>query len=361
MIATTFHDALDPLTGRRVSLRFDRNGIVDRAESLAGGSGRNIAADKLWVLPALYDADATFPLLATGVRPTDVAACLSGGVAQVNVSVYCHDLERIDLVDLIEELDQSVLPSFVPILAVHPDSDAHDASGWLRRHVEHLDDRVPRVCKLFSYGDRFWDMLDTVFELGLLPIVYCRDDADIEAVSKRARGAVHFRHAVRPEQIDSMRTLPGATLQTSAHYLVPIERDVRERLRVLPPMVDDAERQLLADRVMSDVDIIVSDHNAPPLSPTTGPGLRVIQDFLPALLTAVDTYGWDLAATLRKATSAPVQRFERSAPDAVLVVDPADHEVSRWPGQSDDRAPYARRRLRGSVIAVAGSRAGVIV
>lgn len=351
---TTFHDVLDPFTGERVDLRLDDGRLVHRGGPTDAGDGRDIDGNELWVLPALYDADAHMPLLAVGLRSSDAAAALMGGVARVNVALQWQEIVGHDLRAMVADLTRWSLPQITPILSVHSDQDSTGFGPWLAANAELVRELLPPVCKLYSYGDGFWANLETVFEAGLLPIIYCKDFADVEAVVAKAPGPVHFRHAMTEQLVDTMRGLPGATLQTSPHFLLPIADEVRERLFVLPPVADADTCRAFAMRFLDEIDLVVTDHNAPPLLPPTGPGLQVQQDFLPALLTAAELYGWPLEEVWAKATTAAAQRFGVELADSFVVVDPAfRREVGRWePRQTPDRAPFAGLTLTGRVLVI---------
>jgi dihydroorotase-like cyclic amidohydrolase len=222
---------------------------------------------------------------------------------------------------------------------------------------------MPPVCKLYSYGDGFWENLDAVFDADLLPIIYCKNFEDVQQVVERARGPVHFRHAVSEALIKTMRQLPGATLQTSPHFLLPLDPAQRHQLVVLPPVPEDDVRQGLLDRFLDEIDLVVTDHNGPPLSAPTGPGLQVAQDFLAALVTACGLYGWPLDRVWAKATAAPAARYGVDLGDTFVVVDPhASRQVGLWPPrQTVERAPYLGTRLAGRVLAIGADDAATLV
>ena len=78
-VSTTFHDVLDPISGTRTSIRIEAGRSLEQSASLPGDTGANVDGSGLWVLPALYDADAHYPLLTFGLRESDVFAALHGG------------------------------------------------------------------------------------------------------------------------------------------------------------------------------------------------------------------------------------------------------------------------------------------
>lgn len=363
VLATTFHDLLDPFSGQRISLRLAGHEIVERAESLPGGGSGDIDASGLWILPALYDADAHLPLISLGRRAADVWAALHGGTVRINVALQWQEIRHLDFEALVSELATPILPRITPILSVHSDQDSAGFGEWLDQHAEALRRLMPPVCKLYSYGDGFWDNLDAVFDAGLLPVIYCRSFEDTEAVVARARGPVHFRHAVSEPLIKTMRGLSGATLQTSPHFLVPLLPEVRAELFVLPPVPDDDVRQGLLDRFLDEIDLVVTDHNGPPLASPTGPGLQVAQDFLAALVTASRAYEWPLERVWAKATTAPAARYGVDLGETFVVVDPAaERQVGLWPPrQTPDRAPYRGVTLYGKVLAIGADGAATLV
>jgi dihydroorotase-like cyclic amidohydrolase len=362
-IATTFHDLLDPLSGERCSLTLADGQILDRAESLSGGAGRDLDASGLWLLPALYDADAHFPLLNLGLRQSDVLAMFEGGVATVNVAIQWHEIVALGLETVVADLTSTALPKIVPILSVHSDMDSTGFPEWLAANVATMKELMPPVCKLYSYGHGFWENLEAVVAAGLRPVVYCKDFEDVEAVVARAGTPVHFRHAISEELITTMSSLEGATLQTSPHFLLPVLPEHRGELFVLPPVADDDVRESLASLVPDKIDLIVSDHNAPPFAAPTGPGLQVEQDFMASVLSAADLYGWPLAEVWAKVTTNPAALYQVDLGDGVVVVDPEfRREVGLYPPrQTPDRAPYLGLTLRGRALAIGSGIAATLV
>lgn len=362
MPSITFHDLLDPFSGARTSIRIADGHLADRAEHLPAPAGTHVAAEHLWVLPALYDADAHLPVEALGLRTSDVYASLVGGVVQVNVALQYQAIKDLDLAALVADLVQPQIPRIIPILSVHSDLPNDGFAAWLASHADTVKALLPPVCKLYSYSANFWDNLDSVFSAGLLPIIYCQSLDEIASVVERSPGPVHFRHAISDQLVAAMRKLPGATLQTSPHFLVPVDPAHRGDLHVLPPVPDDDVRLSLADVFLDEIDLLVSDHNAPPMGAPDGPGLQVAHSFLPSILTIVDTYGWPLEAVWAKATTAPAARYGVELDEALLIVDPSYEEVGGLlPRQTPDRAPYLGIPLKGRVVAVSvGDRALVV-
>ncbi len=361
--STTFHDLLDPFTAERVSVRLAGGRMVEKATTIANTDGRNIDASEWWLLPGLYDADAHLPLVEAGMRASDAIAALNGGVTKVNVAVQWQDIAHLDLRSLLEDVDRSTLPRVVPILSVHPDHDSAGFGAWLEENAELVDTLFPPVCKLYSYGDAFINNLESAFTAGLLPVIYCRELADVEMVVANASGPVHFRHAMTAELVDAMKALPGATMQTSPHFLLPIRDDVREQLHVLPPVADAVTRQNFLPLVMDHIDLFVTDHNAPPLAEPRGPGLQVQQDFLAALITLAEINGWRLQDVWQKATEAASIFGRAHDPDDFVIVDPSfRREANLWqPRQTADRAPYRGIELAGRVIAIGNASTAAVL
>jgi hypothetical protein len=361
--ATTFHDLLDPLSGARTSIRIEQGRLAERGADLPRGEGRDLEGADWWVLPAIYDADAHMPLVEVGLRESDRALALHGGVSRVNVALQWQDIVGLDLEALFADLTRWALPRITPILSVHSDRDSTGFGPWLADNAELVRTLMPPVCKLYSYGDGFWENLETVAAAGLLPIIYCKDFADVEQVVAKSPVPVHFRHAVSEELVRTMKGLEGATLQTSPHFLLPVADEVREQLFVLPPVGGTEQREAFAPLVLDEIDFIVTDNNAPPLQHPTGPGLQVQQNFLGAMLTARNLYDWPLERVWEKLTTAPAERFGVELEESFVIVDPSDeHVVGRWePRQTPDRAPYAGSTLTGRVLAVGNADAVELV
>jgi dihydroorotase-like cyclic amidohydrolase len=353
-LPTTFHDLLDPFTGTRSSLRLAEGVVTDRGESLAGGGGTDIDASDLWLLPALYDADAHLPVDTLGLRASDVYAAMVGGVVNVNVAMQWQEIKDADLERVVADLAAATFPRIVPILSIHSDLVSDGFGEWLKVHADTVKALMPPVCKLYSYSANFWSDLESVFSAGLLPVIYCSDLEAVEGVVGGAPGPVHFRHAISDELVHAMKKLPGATLQTSPHFLVPIDDERRAALHVLPPVPADDVRQSLADVFLEDIDLLVSDHNAPPFGAPDGPGLQVEHSFLSSILTATAHYGWPLETVWAKATTAPAERYGVELGSPWVVVDPAFTETAGlWPPrQTPDRAPYLGRTMQGRVVAI---------
>lgn len=353
---TTIHDLADPLTGERRSIRWRTGGGVCLAPSFPAGEGREIDGAGLWLLPALYDADAHMPHLEFGVRRSDILRALTGGVAQMNVAVRWQLARTMDVAAIAEELARHRLPRIIPLLSVSPNAESEGFAAWLGAHRPALSERFLNVVKLYSNDPFLHRNLDALWAAGMTPMVWNADEASLaDLVDRAGDRPLHLRHATSAGMVATMRRATGATLQTSPHFLMPIAEAKRRALVVLPPLLPAEAGRSLAEVFLDQVDLLASDHNAPFYrgAPVT-PGLQTQQQFLPALLTLAEMFDWPLAAVLAKATTRPAAVFGVAAPGAFLVVDPEHREpVGNWPGQSPDRAPFEGLTLRGRVLAVA--------
>ncbi len=349
-VALTFHDLLDPLSGERTSLRVEAGRVADRQTSLPG-CGRDIDGAQLWVLPGLYDADQNLPLATTGIRERDRFASLSGGITTLNAGIVWQEIRRADFKGLVEEAKTETLPRVVPVLSVGR-TDSQDFGSWLRANHRTVTELLPSVCKLYSNDPHLWAHFDALWAVDIVPLVYCDSQEALETVVDRAAGPLHFRHAISAKDVQTMHRVPGATVQTSPHFLLPIPDDHRPTLQVVPPVPDEDVRSTLVSVFLDGVDVVATDHNASPtIGATTGPGLEVAQDFLPAILAACELYGWPLRRVLDKATAAPALRFGIALAHSLVIVDPGPRDpAARWPQQSLNRAPFAHTVLRGRVV-----------
>ncbi len=353
---TTFHNVWDPLIGERRSIRWQVEGGFTLAPAYPEKQGRDIDGSKLWMLPALYDADAHMPHLEFGVRQSDIMRALAGGISRMNVAVRWQLARTMDLVALAQDLKRHQLPKFIPLLSVSPNAESAEFPVWLRENVTVLTEHFPRLCKLYSTDPNLHRNLDALWEAGITPMVWNADDDGLAQVVERAGNQpLHLRHATSAAMVATMRKATNATIQTSPHFLLPIEDHKRASLTVLPPLSPIEAGRSLADIFLDEIDMIASDHNAPfYLGPPVTPGLQTQQQFLSALLTLCEIFGWPLSAMLDKATQAPAAIFGTSPPDEILLVAP-DHEevVGNWPGQTPDRAPFEGMALKGRVLAMA--------
>ena len=353
---TTFHNVLDPLSGGRRSIRWRIEGGHELSAAHPTGQGRDIDGSKLWLLPALYDADAHMPHLEFGVRRSDLLRALTGGVSRMNVAVRWQLARNIDIPAMTRDLKRHQLPKVIPLLSVSPNAESADFPAWLRGNLAMVREHFPNLCKLYSNDPNLDRNLDALWEAGIKPMVWSADDAGLQHVLDRTGDRpLHLRHATSAAMVQTMRKATNATIQTSPHFLLPIEERKRMSLTVLPPLSPPEAGRSLAGIFLDQVDMIASDHNAPfYLGPPVTPGLQTQQQFLSALLTLCDMYGWPLAAMIEKATRAPASIFGTSLPDEIMLVAP-DHEevVGNWPGQTPDRAPFEGMTLKGRVLAVA--------
>jgi hypothetical protein len=350
---TTVHDLLDPLTGQRRSVQFAGSQLRAPGPDTSPANGRDIDGSSWWILPALYDADAHMPLLQAGLRRYDLTAALFGGVHHFNVALPWQLIRSRSLGSILTETAGTSLPRITLQLSVSPAADSAGFADWLAGHRSEVRELLAPVCKLHTVDPHFERNIEAVWTTGLKPAVFCYTWPDLLALVDRAHAPLHFRHATSAAMIDAIRAVPGATLQTSPHMLLPLAIGRRDALSVLPKPPADADRESLARRIVTDVDVIASDHVSPALGPQTGPGLQTQQHFISALLTACALYGWEIADIWPKVTTAPAEVFGIQPADGFVVVDPeAAITANRWPRQADDRAPYLGLELRGRVIAV---------
>lgn len=346
---TLLREVLDPLSGDRHDVAVCHGfRAADRAER------RQLELDGRgwWLLPGLYDPDAHMPLLLTGPRQYDLFAALHGGVVHTSVALPFQLLRSAPFSDITEEMDRVTLPRLSPVLSVLPDDESREFAPWLGRHSEELSAHV-RVCKLYSADSHFRNNLDAVWQAGLTPAVYCSTLDDLEHLLGYAQAPLHFRHATSADAVKAMRTIEGATIQTSPHFLLPIDAEWSEGLTVLPRPPGNPQRSSLAAIVMEEVDILGSDHVSPAPSPPGGPGLQTQHHFLQALLAATRLYDWGLRDVLSKVADPAAKVMGTALDNSFLVVDPvAPQTVDRFPQQTPDRAPYIGLDLRGRVIAI---------
>jgi hypothetical protein len=353
-ITTTVHDVLDPLTGTRHAIRWTAGADMLVAPALGRDEGRDIDGSDLWLLPPLYDADAHLPFIPFGVRHSDVQRALAGGIAQFNVALPWQSARLHALGDLAAEIGRAALPRIIPLLSVSPDEDSIGFAPWLREHADELREFTPPICKLYSDDPNFERNLDAIWAAGLEPMVWCWTQQDLERLVARAKDQpLHHRHATSSAMVALMRRATRATVQTSPHFLLLAEGK-RGALTVLPPPPPPELAASLAQVFLDQVDIIVTDHNAPPpIGRPTGPGLQTQQHFVQTLLTLADRHDWPLDRVLAKATTAPATLFGTTPPAGFLLVDPRQQEpTDLWAGQAPDRAPFQGLALKGTVLAI---------
>lgn len=349
---TTIRDVLDPLTGKRRSVQFAGPRRLTSGSQPGRTGDRDVDGSSWWILPALYDADSNLQLLPAGLRRYDLTAALFGGIQHLNAALPWQLLRGHELGAIVAEAGESRLPRISLVLSVSPGDDSAEFPGWLTAHRTEVTELLVPVCRLFTADPHFERNIDAVWSAGLTPAVFCASEADLERLVGRAR-ALHFRHATSAAMIEAIRQVPGATVQTSPHLLLPLAPGRRDRLSVLPKPPADADRESLVRELVRGVDVIASDHVSLPLGPPTSPGLQTQQHFLAALLTVCTHYGLDIADLWPKATSAPARVFGVQPEEGFVVVDPGPAPpVEPWPRQAEDRAPYLELELRGRVIAV---------
>lgn len=352
-IVTAIHDVLDPLTNERHDVvvgsgRWWRDGVPTSAARV-----RDVDGAHLWVLPGLYDADAHMPLLLTGPRAYDLFAAQWGGVTQMNVALPWQLLGATPIADVVAEAAKLTLPRITLLLSVMPNDESAGFAAWIGRNVGQVTDLLPPVCKLYTVDPNFDRNLDAVWGAGLVPMVFCETADDLERLLPHAHGPLHFRHATSAAVAAAMRSVDGATVQTSPHFLLPIPDDRRTALTVLPAPPGAADRSSLAAVFLEQIDVLASDHVSPAPAPPGGPGLQTQQHLMHALLAAASANGWPLGDVLRKATTAPAAVFGIARPPGFVVWDPAtDDSTSTFPKQRPDRAPYLGLDLPGRVVAI---------
>jgi hypothetical protein len=353
ILTTTVHDVLNPLTGARQSLRWQGAGAAT-ANAWPQGAGRDIDGTHLWLLPALYDADAHMPLVQLGFRHADMQCALAGGVAQMNVAIPWQLIRNLDIKSLAADIALTILPRLIPLLSVSPDDDSRDFPLWLRANREAYAEVFPNLCKLYSTDPNLERNIEALWEAGLKPMIWNASDDDLAKVVARAGDRpIHLRHATSSAMVAVMRGATNATLQTSPHFLLPLAPGKAETLNVLPPLPPQSVSRTLADVFIQNIDMIVTDHNAPPVSGPSGPGLQSQQHFLATVLTLAETFNWPLQTILQKATAAPAAIFGIAAPAQSLLVDPTHYEtIETWPNQGPERAPFENLVLKGKVLAI---------
>ena len=344
---TVLRGVFDPLSGERSDIAVQGRQLLAGAEP----ADREIDAGSWWRLPAVFDADAHMPSIATGVRAYDLYAARFGGVAQMTVALPYQLLGNRNPAPFVAELAAVEQPVITPVLSVYPTDESAGFASWFDRHQDALAGAA-RVCKLYTPDPNFRRNLDAVWAAGWTPAVFAYSPAELEHLLGYAHAPLHVRHATSGAAVKAVRAVPGATVQTSPHLLLDLALGRRAELAVLPTPPDPEDRAGLVS-MLADIDVLGSDHVSPPVGPPTGPGLQTQQHFVPALLTVAEEHGIELADLWPKVTSGPAAVFGVSPMPGFVVVDPTIRTaVGRWPRQRDDRAPYLGRELRGRVIAV---------
>ncbi len=351
-LSTTIHDVLNPLNGARQSIRWQGKNTAF-SPVWPHKAGRDIDGAALWLLPALYDADAHMPLVQFGFRHADLQIALAGGVAQTNVAIPWQLIRGLDVRAFAADIAREQAIKLIPLLSVS-DEDSGDFPAWLKENRGVYDEVFRPLCKFYSTDPNLERNLEAMWEAGLKPMVWNSSEQDLEKVVKLAGDRpIHFRHATSAAMVATMCRVSAATLQTSPHFLLPLVPGKAETLHVLPPLPPQSVSRTLAGVFLDRVDMIASDHNALPVSGGAGPGLQCQQHFLPSLLALTETFGWSLADVLHKAIGAPAAIFGVAPPEQFLLVDPAYTEtVKLWPGQSPERAAFEGLQLKGRVLAM---------
>lgn len=353
VITTTLHDVFDPLTQTRRSVQWRGRRLMSDAGGLESDGGRDIDGSEYWILPAVYDADAHMPMVPFGVRCSDTHRAVAGGVARMNVALPWHLARHMAFQDLVDELTRFNLPEIIPLLAVYPNDESKEFPSWLDKHKRMMLELLPSVCKLYSMDPHFERNVDAVLNAGLTPMIWNEDEAALTNLLDRVTEPMYLRHAISANMIEIMRSNPGHKIQTSPHFMLKLAAGKRDSLTVLPTPPAEEARKSLVDAFLDEVDVVASDHVAPQIGAPTGPGLQTQQHFLPALLTLCEQNDWPLDQVLTKATDAPSEVFGASGNAAFAVVDPNYREqVTRWPRQGDDRAPYEGLALKSRVLLV---------
>ncbi|MGW0038375.1 hypothetical protein [Gordonia sp. NPDC003376] len=315
----------------------------------------------LWALPGIYDADAHIPLLALGLRHQEVHSPRAGGITHVNTALQWQQLREFNVTAIGEFCSTTRLPRYIPTLSVEPEG-TDGFADWLDAHAEELQPHWARVCKLYSPDPNFHRNIEAVWRAGLTAVVYSWDDDDLEWVSALRGGPLHHRHARSKTTTEIMRTTPNATLQTSPHYLLELVDEHAAGLHVLPPVPGGGDRTSLLAMVVSDIDMIATDDNAP-VHGNTGPGLSSQRYLLSTLLTISKRDGIPLQSLWTKVTTAPAEIFGTSEllDESVIIVDPTRRVPVGMETGEGRRNPYVGLELSGAVVAMATNGHGVVL
>jgi hypothetical protein len=349
-----FENVLDPLTDTRSS-------ITMKVPSPATSASACIDGSELWALPGIYDADAHIPLLKQGLRHQEVHSPLLGGVTHVNTALKWQEVRHFDVTEIAEFCASTRLPRYIPVLSIEPE-DTDDFAGWLAEHGEVIRTTWAPVCKLYSPDPNFTANIEAIWRAGLKAVVYAWDDDALVWVADLRGGPLHHRHARSKVSVEIMRSTPGATIQTSPHYLLELASDRAERLHVLPPVPGGGDRTSLLDVLDTHIDMIATDDNAP-IHGATGPGLSSQRYLMSALLTLSEQENVPLAALWFKVTKAPTGIFgtAKFVEQSRIVVDPAARKAVGLETGEDMRNPYVGLELSGAVVAVVCGDDGIIL
>ncbi|GAA1694440.1 hypothetical protein MMUR_28800 [Mycolicibacterium murale] len=358
---TIIRDVLNPLTGERADYTVSRELRADPANAERSAWSREVDGAQWWALPAAVDGDAHMPFVPVGLRAYDLFAALHGGVHHMVVALPFQLVRDKALATVVTEMTSTVLPAITPVLSVSPSADSAGFVEWIKANIDTVRALLPSVCKVYTGDPNFRANLDAVWESGLTPAVFAFTPDDFDQLMGFAHGPLHIRHITSAPMLERVRAVPGATAQTSPHMLLELASDRTDSLTVLPSPPGAAERESLVE-VFADIDVLASDHVSPPLGAPTGPGLQTQQHFLPAVLTCVQRYGWDLETVWSKLTSGPRAVFGLPERNATTIVDPTVQDLAvLWPRQRDDRAPYAGMELQTKVVAVITEHGSVMV
>ena len=353
-VTTTVYDVLDPIADKRSSVRWQGDRLLEIADKLSTDGGREVDGAHLWMLPPIYDADAHMPHVPFGVRQSDLYRAIAGGVCHMNVALPFEDAKEMELSQLVADLGRSQLPAIKPILSVSPVDESSEFPAWLSQHGQEITEFMPPIVKLYSMDDNFERNLDAVLRASLMPMIWHETLEALEKVVSTVDVPIYLRHATSAAMAEVMRSAKQATVQTCPHFLLPLGDERRDALIVLPPPPPDDDRRSLCSVFLDQVDAISSDHNAPGIDKSIGPGLQTQQHFLPALLTICDQNGWPLERVLQKVTTTPASIFGTDLKDGFVLVDPKfDEPVECWPRQSAGRAPFLGMTFKYRIVAIA--------
>lgn len=348
-----FHDVLDPLTGNRSDVRIEVPGP---------GGGVELDGSALWVLPALYDADAHLPVLLHGLRETDRWRALAGGVAELNSATPWHLVRDLPLSEVTSFFDQTALPRIRPILSISDQPSSEGFADWFADHAAEIRETWMPTVKCYSNDPFFRRNLEAIWAGGCRAAIYFYDDESFESVVSEHAGPVHFRHVISTEMAAKVAARPDSTSQCSPHFLLALPDGRSDELFVLPKVPGGQARDSLRADVSGSVSLLASDHNAP-IADSKGPGLDAEQHLLPALLGLADEKVLDLRTALAMATERAAEVFRPAGGigGGIVVVDPAPQPVGLWPGQEARRAAFRGLELPGTVRAVAVDGRGTLL
>jgi hypothetical protein len=349
-----FENVFHPLTGTRSEVSMS-------VPSPASPSPVIIDGTDLWALPGIYDGDAHVPLLKQGLRHQEGHSPLVGGVSHVNTALQWQEVRHFDIAAISEFCAATALPRYIPVLSIEPE-DTDGFVDWLARHGEQIRTTWAPVCKLYSPDPNFTANIEAIWRAGLTAVVYAWDDEALDWVAELRGGPLHHRHARSKVSAEVMKSTPGATLQTSPHYLLDLAPDRPDRLHVLPPVPGGGDRTSLLDVLDTHIDMIATDDNAP-IHGATGPGLSTQRYLLSVLLTLAETESVPLSSIWPKVTDAPARIFGTAAfvQPSTIIVDPGVRRTIGLETGDDMRNPYVGLELVGAVVAMACGGAGVIL